>query len=118
VYKLCKHKICGGSAPAPPAETAVSALCVRILSTLIRIFASLFAKSEWVSGRSPENLKKEKKTCFAHSLQMSVFKKWRGSGWNPEKSKFNRMIISDESFVDPFLSYVLQGLLPDDTRCR
>jgi hypothetical protein len=71
VYKLCKHKICGGSAPAPPAETVVSARCVRILSTLIRVFASLFAKSEWVSGQRPENLKK-RKTCFAHSLQMSV----------------------------------------------
>jgi hypothetical protein len=75
VYKLCRHKICGGSAPAPPAETAVSALCIRILSTLTRVFASLFAKSEWVSGQRPENLKK-RKTCFAHSLQMSVFKKW------------------------------------------
>jgi hypothetical protein len=39
------------------------------------VFASLFAKSEWVSGQRPENLKK-RKTCFAHSLQMSVFKKW------------------------------------------
>jgi hypothetical protein len=47
---------------------------VRILSTLIRVFASLFAKSEWVSGQRPENLKK-RKMCFAHSLQMSVSKK-------------------------------------------
>jgi hypothetical protein len=45
-----------------------------VLSTLIRIFASLFAKSEWVSGQSPENLKK-RKMYFAHSLQMSVCKK-------------------------------------------
>jgi hypothetical protein len=61
VYKLCRHKIHGGSAVTPPAETAVSALCVRILSTLIRVFASLFAKREWVSGRSPEKLNKRKK---------------------------------------------------------
>jgi hypothetical protein len=27
---------------------------VRILSTLIRVFASLFAKSEWVSGQRPD----------------------------------------------------------------
>jgi hypothetical protein len=74
VYKSCSVKICGGSAPTPPAETAVSALCVRILSILIRVFAALFAKSEWVSGRSPENLTK-RKMCFAHSLQMNVFKK-------------------------------------------
>jgi hypothetical protein len=60
VYKLCKDKICGGSAPAPPAETAVSARCARILSILISVFASLFAKSEWVSGQRPEHLKKEK----------------------------------------------------------
>jgi hypothetical protein len=77
-------KICGGAAPAPPAETAVSALCAGILSILVRVFASLFAKSEWVSGQRPETPKKRKK-CLAHSLQMSVFKKWRGSGWNPEK---------------------------------
>jgi hypothetical protein len=31
-----------------------------MLSTLIRVFASLFAKSERVSGQRPENLKKEK----------------------------------------------------------
>jgi hypothetical protein len=74
VYKLCRIKICGGSAPTPPAETVVSALCVRILSTLISVFASLFAKSEWVSGQRPETPKKGKK-CFAHSLQMSVVKK-------------------------------------------
>jgi hypothetical protein len=50
----------------PPAETAVSALCVRILSTLINVFAALFAKSEWVSGQRPENLKKRK--CVLHIL--------------------------------------------------
>jgi hypothetical protein len=57
MYKSCRHKICGGSAPAPPAETTVSALCVRILSILLSVFASLFAKSEWVSGQRPEKPK-------------------------------------------------------------
>jgi hypothetical protein len=48
--------------PTPPAETIVSALCIRILSILYRVFASLFAKSEWVSGQRPEksaNIRKE-----------------------------------------------------------
>jgi hypothetical protein len=42
----------------PPAEITVSALCERILSILTGVFASLFAKSEWVSGQHPEKLKK------------------------------------------------------------
>jgi hypothetical protein len=84
VYKLCRHKICGGSAPAPPAETAVSALCVRILSTLIRVFASLFSKSEWVSGQSPENLKKEKNVFCTFSTD-ERFQKVAGFGVEPRK---------------------------------
>jgi hypothetical protein len=67
VYKSCRHKICGGSAPTPPAETVVSALCVRILRNLIRVFASLFAKSEWVSGQRPETPKKRKKVFCTFS---------------------------------------------------
>jgi hypothetical protein len=55
---ICNVETCGGSAPTPPAETVVSALCKRILSILKKVFASLFAKSEWVSGQRPETLKK------------------------------------------------------------
>jgi hypothetical protein len=54
----------------PPAETAVSALCAGILSTRISVFASLFAKSEQVSGQRPEKLT-NRKMCFAHSLQIN-----------------------------------------------
>jgi hypothetical protein len=67
------QKICGGSAPTPPAETVVSALCVRILSTLMRVFASLFAKREWVSGQRPEKFKKRKRVL--HILYRRAFEK-------------------------------------------
>jgi hypothetical protein len=67
---LCNLFLCGGAAPTPPAETAVSALCVRILSILVSVFASLFAKREWGSGQRPD-----KKKIFAQTLQMSVTKK-------------------------------------------
>jgi hypothetical protein len=46
----------------PPAETAVSALCIR-LNRPYQSFASLFAKREWVSGQSPENINKKKLFC-------------------------------------------------------
>jgi hypothetical protein len=43
---MMQIKSCGGSAPTPPAETVVSALYSMLLSSLIRVFASLFAKRE------------------------------------------------------------------------
>jgi hypothetical protein len=42
VVSVRNVKIRGGSVPAPPAENVVFALCVRILSTLTSVFASLF----------------------------------------------------------------------------
>jgi hypothetical protein len=45
----------------------------RSKQTLSSVFASLFAKREWVSGQRPENLNRRKKHV-AHSLQMSVRK--------------------------------------------
>ena len=63
----------GGSAPTPPAGIAIPAPCIRIQSNLFRVFASLFAKRERVSGQRPENSKRKK--MFAHFLQMSVYKK-------------------------------------------
>jgi hypothetical protein len=74
VCKSYNKKVCGGSAPTPPAETVVSALCAGILSTHIRVFASLFAKSEQVSGRHPEKLKKRKsvwQTLYIRALKKS-----------------------------------------------
>jgi hypothetical protein len=63
--------------PHPRQRLPFSALCAGILSILISVFASLFAKREWDLGRSPnkQTSRKKRKKHFARFVQMSVFQK-------------------------------------------
>jgi hypothetical protein len=63
-------KLCEGAVLVRPAETVVSASCVRIPGILISVFASLFAKREWDMGQRPEKFKK-RETYFANALRMN-----------------------------------------------
>jgi hypothetical protein len=56
-------------------------------------------KESGFQGKALRNSTKEKSVCTLFTDER--FQKVAGSGWNPEERKFNRIIISDESFVVP-----------------
>jgi hypothetical protein len=72
---MCKRLFCGGSDPTPPPEIVISGLWIRGLNRPYQSFClSFLQKESGFQGKALRISTGEKR--FAHSLQMSVFKKW------------------------------------------
>jgi hypothetical protein len=71
---LCANKNPWWLRPHTPGrDCRLCTLYKRSKQTFIRVFASLFAKREWVSGRSPENFNGRKR--HLHTLYRRAFEK-------------------------------------------